>query len=246
MALSRNTEYLLVGGATLALGALAVHYFAGSSSSGGAPLPPAKNPQTNDPTQLLAQAQALLLQTATNPNSVDPASLDTLASQLSAAGFPAQAAQVAAAANQLRAQRAGITPTTPIFIPATTPPVRTPAGGALPGGLLPQPQPQVPLPNLPGDLLPGGNPGAAPVPPVTPPAATANAPSVVAAQLLGGNNPVPPPQKAQILAALAPTTTFTSEQVAQLIAFMFSNFPGQTQLIGLLQQQQQILASKGQ
>lgn len=238
MALSRNTEYLLVGGATLALGALAVHYFAGSSSSGGAPLPPAKNPQTNDPTQLLAQAQALLLQAATNPNSVDPASLDTLASQLSAAGFPAQAAQVAAAANQLRAQRAATT---------AIPPVRTPAGGALPGGLFPEPQPQVPLPNLPGDLLPGGNPGAAPVPPViTPPAATANAPSVVAAQLLGGNNPVPPPQKAQILAALAPTTTFTSEQVAQLIAFMFSNFPGQTQLIGLLQQQQQILASKGQ
>jgi len=59
---------------------------------------------------LLTQASVLLQQAAMNPNSVDPSAMEYVAAQLDQAGLPGQAAQMRAAAAQVRLSRSNIPP----------------------------------------------------------------------------------------------------------------------------------------
>ena len=100
--------YLVIGG--VAVGLVALNKPAAAKTQpqpSPGPLPPAPRPPT-DPAALLAQLNSLILAAATNPSSVDPAQLDSVAVALDSAGQPAAAAQARTLAAQIRLSRSAI------------------------------------------------------------------------------------------------------------------------------------------
>lgn len=90
----------------------AIYYLATRPSSGATPPAPAPGPGPNPapnpaplPPVLEQGLEQLLAQSANDPNSVDPASMDQFATELDSLGYAAQAAQVRQAAALVRQKR---------------------------------------------------------------------------------------------------------------------------------------------